>query len=764
MKHSSISLILLLVLTILFFGCITQKEISIEKNEKVIKKNEVDIDDDGLWDYATYTFEPVKIENEQLQIQRWLFISNLKKVTLSSSLNLTDYTVESIYDKFEGFSKNIDISTKKCSNSLGLIGAICIDTKTCAKLCAAFSSKCSAMVDSYEAVIGNSIKSFVKNDNEMSTTISEIKKDLVYLKDMSENEKKELAQKIELIVGYLSAMNSELIVAHPSLTLCQQDNYDAKQLKNILDEFAVYTKEVKEYYYLLVISIEDIRTENKGWLPKSLIITDNLAKSGINTDEISSPHLEPQYKTLSINESESIISFKWEQVDPYSKGETILIVRFSSKNPPATIITSLSTPVIMTKTIDITAALPTILIFDIAHQLFKNPQFALGFAFAVTIAVLLLIYRIAVIAYYVFSAVMAGETTRTGIRRAVARTRLQWKSDLLTAIILLIVSFAASFQLAPKVITSTIFETVDYLVRSTEYFSIIGMLTAFFGILILYLAAENKVKISFLENEYGRKIKEEKDLFNANAAQLKAKINELKSITELVSGESVDVSREYALIEEYSQGKINNLTKKMDAYSKQSIEHALLEVELALQRLSEKKKLIIDNWQRWNETITSAIEENEEVSTNMLLGIPPSLRIWALTKYAKEHTDSNLVYEGDVLKRRSVNPDMAAKEMIRKGLVTGMVLVRDGKIIFVQIAKGSTGVTSVLAIKLINYTLSLVKKLGQHTYSTIAAVGDRLVLVLMHHSTVDAIMFIEKDKFKNAIEEWKNKLKLIEKG
>lgn len=763
MKYAVILLILLTAF--LFFGCISQNAVTSYQKETLLDSQEIDLDGDGSWEYVVYTFTPIKVASEGISIQRKLFVSVENSASFSSFKDLTDYSISQISDDFEVFVQTKEASSKDCSSSLGLISAICVDPKTCAKLCSSASSKCNAIVSKYDNIAGDSIKSFVKNNDEITNDILQISNKLIpQLKIGSSDSKEELANKLSHALSRIASINVELISSHPSLQLCQPNDYGSTNIKKILDRLGDYTVTPEKYTYTSVVEVKVIGDSTKTWQPKKLTMKDTIIKSDIIVDAISSVQLDPQLKTLLISSTENNISLTWDSLDPSQKGTTMSVFTFSSKNSPTTFIPSLTSPAIEVRTVDMAALLPTMLLYDLSYSLSKNPLFALALSISVTFVVLVFLFNLFAILYHIATALSAGEKITTGVRRAVAKTRLQWKSDLVVSLILLVAGIVINFYLTtPPRNPLTFFEAIDYLFRLTEYLPLIGSLAFSFGLFILYLAVENKIKVSFLEHEYGLKIKEEKDLFSANVQQLKNKLSELKSTADLLSTEGVNTSREYELIDEHNKERIEKLAKKMDQYSKQAIENSLFDVESALQRLSEKKKLVVDNWQKWSESITNAIDQSDEVHTNSLVGIPASLRTWALAKYLKEHHQEGFVFEAEVLRRKFVQPDKIIKDMKLKGILVGGVLVKDGKILSTNLGKGSTTVAGVLTVKLINYTLSAVKKLGQHSYGTIAAVGDRLVIVLIRHSAIDALLFIEKEKFKDAVEEWKAKLKLIEK-
>jgi Na+/citrate or Na+/malate symporter len=67
----------------------------------------------------------------------------------------------------------------------------------------------------------------------------------------------------------------------------------------------------------------------------------------------------------------------------------------------------------------------------------------------------------------------------------------------------------------------------------------------------------------------------------------------------------------------------------------------------------------------------------------------------------------------------------------------------------------------VLSLKLRSYLHSLAKSLGQHAPASFATVGGKNVLVLMKTAELESMLIIPKDKFKEAVEEFKKKASML---
>jgi hypothetical protein len=202
----------------------------------------------------------------------------------------------------------------------------------------------------------------------------------------------------------------------------------------------------------------------------------------------------------------------------------------------------------------------------------------------------------------------------------------------------------------------------------------------------------------------------------------------------------------------------------MSAQSKAVIDEQLIRVDNATDSLIERKKIADENWPKWKENIARLLDEQNEVYTSTLITIPASLRGWALGRYVKEVGIENLAFERDSIKKKKYTAKQLVHEMIKRGLVKGAVIMRHDKVETSNFADGNATVMTVLALKLKAYMDSLAKNLGQHKPQSFASVGNKTVILYLRDKTIDSFLFLPKDKFKEAVEQWKTKVKILERG
>ena len=257
-------------------------------------------------------------------------------------------------------------------------------------------------------------------------------------------------------------------------------------------------------------------------------------------------------------------------------------------------------------------------------------------------------------------------------------------------------------------------------------------------------------------------IKQEKDLFLVRVASLKDQLAELNKLVEEYSKENFDVSKEYDVLALVKAEKVDMLAKDMNARSKARIDEYLSRVESSLASLTQKKKLADDNWPKWKEGIAKTLNEQGEVYVSTLVTIPASLRAWVLEKYMEEEGSGALSLDRDVLKKKKVSADQLVGDLVSKGLMRGVVVMKQGKVAMSQFKDGSGTVMAALAVKLVTYMRSMARNLGQHEPQSFVSVGGKTVIVMMRSRGLQSVLFVNKDKFKEAIEKWKTKVRGLE--
>jgi hypothetical protein len=355
---------------------------------------------------------------------------------------------------------------------------------------------------------------------------------------------------------------------------------------------------------------------------------------------------------------------------------------------------------------------------------------------------------------------VGGASFLGGFRKAFGKTDIRWKTDIVLTIILLGAGYyVAAVMTAPPQTAYDILESIDFLL--TNEMGMISITLVFMGTVMAYLTVENFIKIIILERAYGMVIRQEKDLFLAKAATLKDKIKELGKLVDEYTKEDFDISKEYDVYSSMKLERVDDLAKENNPQNRTVIEQQLVNVENAIGSLRERKRIADENWDRWKENIAKVLEEQGKVYAASLVTIPASLRPWVLNKYVKEASAEGVFFERDALRKRRLTPERLVEEMIEKGMLKGAVVLKQGKVAVAQFYEQKTLQTA-LALKLMAHLESLAKNLGQHSPQSFVSVGEKQVVVMLKDHTADAMLFIAKEKFKDAVEYWKSKTKVLD--
>lgn len=744
--------IIILLLALIIFGCVSEKDASALKGEEIAIPEEMDVDGDGQVDFASYKF--FTVEKEGIKTTRIVSVYVENDAIIEDFNEFTDVDLINMHDSLSEFTKNYESTDDACSTNLGLLAVSCPDPKTCANICSSNSAKCKKLVESSPEAVGHSVFLYARDNNEIRSALRDLNKELPTINDATQNQKIDFLKNGEKIVTKLSSVGANPL--YKQFELCEYGDYQVTKLvKDVTKKLAIYSVQPRKFNYRITIAVE-LPSKKAG---ERLSFNDLIAKDGLPTqlgvteNSISSP------QDVSISTVASKILVQWPAVRS-SNERFVLFYEFSTNANPGDVLTKLTSPTIILKVINIEFLQPTLSLYAMLYSATKNFYISFAAAFAISVIVILLLFNILVILYKIIRAKMAKETVSQGMFMALRKTRIKWKSDIVASVVSFAVGFAAMSMFAKDVKTQLgLMETIDFMINEPAGF--LAVAGIFFGIVFLYSTVENRIKIYALEQRYGKKFKDEKALFIASGNELKTKIDELRKLVATLSSENFEVGAEHDFVSSISNQRIDEIMKKTDPQHKREVEDYLTKVDEALSRLHELKKLSEQNWPVWNDYIAKLLGETDEVYVSGLVTIPASLRSWALNKFVKEHPDYGLTFEGELIRRREVSPDKIARAMIERKLLHGVVIVKDGKVNFSKCEGAGSTIVGALTVKMLSYLSSAVKNVGQHEYSSVATIGDRLLLVLLKHHTMEALLIIEKEKFREAMEEWKNKLKNV---
>jgi len=742
------------------FGCIEQKDYPSVKNEQLSTTNSVDLDKDGIPDLSVYNFAPVTVTGTDLTVQRQLGVAVRSTATFSTTnQNLTDLDLLTADSNLEEFSKSKDQAVGSCSQAIGLFNVVCSDTETCSRLCSSNSVKCKKIAASYQDVLAGSMIGYIQNVNEISSLTLDMRRMVTGLRTGTAQDKEAYLDKSRALIEVIAQVETNPLYTSQDLNLCSNGDFGVSYLTDAIFAIGTYTSERTNYHYTVVISVKpsDGADAKLSQGIGSLAITDKIPKSVVpNKEAISS------VQTLTTSDNANSLVMSWAEAKPSDQGR-VFVYEFDSATAPDVLIASLASPAISVKSVNLVWLAPTNILFNAVYGLSKNYFFALGMAIGATIAVLLLVYNIAILLFTLISEKTAGAGLSTAFRRAFGRTEIRWKSDLALSVIALVAGYYLSGFVATQPETgSTIVDSLDILLANG-----VGMVAAWLvlaGTILIYFAIENIVKITLLEMSYGKILKAEKDTFVQRANEVKERIKALSDLIDAYREEDFDISREYDVLTTVNPQKIDDIVKSMTPRTKAMLDDYSIHIDGAISTLKERKKLADESWPRWKDSITKTLEEHDEVYASNLVTIPASLRLWALSKYVAEKKSEGLVFEHDALRKKRIDPATVVKDMITRRLIRGAIVIQEEKITISEFADGNATLRSALAMKLRTYLYSLTKNIAQREPSRFLSVGNKSVLLFFKGRASETMLFLDKDRVKEAIEGWNSKMAPGEAG
>jgi len=737
---------------ILLFGCVSEFDVSPDKKEKIISTSFTDLNDDGVDDVQVYIFSPVEVEGG-VTFQRRVFVSSENSLEYGFYSSLTDVDILELNDHLQNFIESSDNSDATCSPNLGMIGVSCGNILSCSNLCSASSLKCKGVEESYPEALGTFMLNYVRDEDSIDKSTTSVYNQITRLKQFDDTKKAEFAEDLIGITNGIAKVYANPLFASNDFDLCTKGEFSIEDLNTIMKKIGDYKITPQRYRYIVTLSGSASNGE-VDMTYNELGVMEEIPRSlGIKEDMISFP------ESVDAEITSSDIILHWGWVKSAASSEGMMFYEIETTTPPDEFIAALRTPGITSRKVNLLFLDPIAFIYDSIKGISGNYHFALGLAFALPLIFLLIIYFLLRIAYHSYKSSAAGEPKpfEAGVKRSVTKAGVRWRTDLILAAILFVAGFASSMFFAPKLKTAPdLFGMFDIMfTEPADFISVIGI---FFGFLLLYSAALNKLKVSLLEKFYGMEIKREKDLFVARIDELKVKLKELRTLVEELTSKNFDVGTEYDVLASISVKRIDELSKKNDPHSRRIIEDELVRVEEALDAVHEKRRVADEKWADWSKDIEKMINETGEAYSAALVRIPSSLRSWAMNRYLTEHRKEGLVFERDSLKKKKIPPELSANALILNELLKGFFVIKGGKVTMSGVAKGSPSILKVLALKMYGYFKSMIKKLGYSDFASIVVEGGTTVIVIMKQRSADSVLIIERSKFNQAIEGWKERM------
>src|SRR5208283_4760161 len=413
-------LLFIVIVSLLGFGCLEQKSYPGTRYEQITNTQSVDLDGDGSPDYMVYNFSPLTIQDAGMVVQRQITVAVQTNATYDTlNNNITDVDLLVAGQNIDEFSKTCTQSDSACSSNIGILNVVCSDTLTCSRLCSSASVRCQKVADAYGDVLGGSMISYVQDNNQIRSLILDADQMVTALRGAPEQDKDAFLQKTRSIVFKVADINANPLYTDQDLAMCDQSDFGITYLIDAAKAIGAYTPTNTSYTYRVLISVKPLQQTSGNELGSEVSgvsITDRLPRSAVEqTDAISSI----QSISASQDAADSIVS--WSSTSTSNNGY-MLMYEFQSDQPPEVVLTNLKTPDVGMQSINFMALIPTNMAYIALGNIVKNYYLALGLAIGLTLAVLIFIYNIIVLALNLFGEKAAGSTLVAGFRRAFGRT------------------------------------------------------------------------------------------------------------------------------------------------------------------------------------------------------------------------------------------------------------------------------------------------------------------------------------------------------
>ncbi len=749
MRNPAILILALLALS-LMYGCTVTRAYPQTQHETISSVQKYDLDGDGATDLMVYNFYPVAADGYNITRQVTVAVHNAANYT--SFKNLSDLELVNMRSSLDTVSSDSSLEFDACAANAGL-KLDCTDVSTCSALCKG-AYQCDALFNKYADAVPSSLVGFVNDRNRMDGYFFQVRDQAIDQINASHSGKDAYLANMLDLVGSMADVYSNPIYNNPNLLLCTRTNFGEAKLAAAVGEIGAYDPQPVSYDYFVTLAAQ-------GQAGDTIELTDTVPPGILATEaDLSSNQM------IKVAGSGSAYSVDWPSGRTTAAG-SMLVYRFTSTEPPDEVVSGMQSPSLVVNRLDLRIFIVPNTIFNVLYSITGSFFIALAVSFSLTLIILMIVVNLLVIAYNVAWAEMNKLGVMAGLRKAIGKAEPRWKTDLIIGIVLLIAGYYIAVFVAPDpTAPNSLFGALDYYTGLALTFTAAAALVSvgcmFIGLFLLYTSLENRLKIMVLERIYGIAIREDKDLFIARAASVKDKIVELQQLVDTSSKEEFDVSAEYDILASISPERVDELAKKMTPDSKKMIDKDLADVESAIERLTERKKTADASWSKWAEHINALLAEQDEVDISALITVPASLRAWCLSRYAKEHAAEGLVFEHDAITKKKMTSESLIAGMVAHGMLEGAVVIRKDELAAAHMASGAATVPAALSLRLRSYLRSLAKSLGRAELSSFAAVGDKQVLVIMKDTDMESVLFIPRDKFKDTIDEWKKKSKLLE--
>lgn len=745
---------------LLLYGCVEERTLSISGYETVEGVSGMDLTGDGINDVLSYQFRSIAIDQP-------LGISMAKYVSVAPySYSFTEPSYISPPDLAGAKAKIAEFDAARktgegaCLQRLGLSFASCNDYSSCMQNCG--SEYCSEAKGVAGDAFGFELLAFKDKSQDMDRLVSE----LTSTQSLpSQDDRKEFIRKAVRLMAISSDLlgmnlfNSNTYGTCSPVTLRLDLLAQAAQMVGTTeiapDRYRYRVSEIvtggteQEHITLFIqdtppvaMSIDELSVD----IPQGVIYQKFPLRLGWENVRADSPRRVLTYDFTSPSAPQDTTLSRWSnpQVDERNV-KFFAIFSMLASNPIASLLTGISKS-----------------IFTLAYSLGLGYFTALGAAASFFLYAALLAILLATGLYHALRAYMDRKDIREYLIDKMGPPITDWRSYVGVGVAFILICFLMNaFYIRPAEVGQFDLATIQ-LRAISDIPGAISTILFILGAYTIYLVAEDRLKGLVLGEGYFHAKGATKEENVSSLSKLKVLSDNLKTRIETLSRTGMDVRDEYSVLIAVPADRLEQFVE----IGKQNTAKSLIDFHMGRleemdKRIEQKVSIMEENWPVWNSEIEKAVDQSGEVPVETLVSIPMQWREWAVSKFISEHRGRHLILEENRIKRRTVSVEnmvnTALADLKRDGLAEASIVIYDNKVVSNSFSKGNATVGAVLYLKLSGFAKAIARKFGEEDVKRFVVMGRRAAAVSLPSGKSSPLLFTDRGKLKQLIEQWKAK-------
>ncbi len=759
-KLTSVFLVFaLLSLLLLMHGCVSETDVSVPGNEKVLSASAYDLDLDTVVDMKKYVFRPLVIDAEQsLVVQKSVSAAQTEsKLVVKSTRQLTDADIsrlETFVFEFDNARKDKE---RVCNQLLGLADGRCDSPKECAEMC----GKAACQRYGYAGeLLGYWVYDYSKKTKALESEVSDVKNAIVFIRDASSQEKEIMMAQLSSVMDRTMAVNNNPLLSENMFAICSQIDYNNNRMRDSLNLMGQYERTPSAYTY--VISIKFVMSSRDY---TELKISDGLPKAMLlSLKNVSLP------AGVSYDQADNVIN--WEPVKFTLYPEYVVGYSFSSgQGVREDIFANWPTPMINMRLVSLSKS-PTVVFVVEASKAVYSAAKGLGYypALALVLALWDIIFFVSLMVAKIAAAFVKATQAKTGFKDSVLRAfggaNPHWREYGIACALFFVLGGVLMFLAAPVAEDAL---NVNNLWKNVAE-NPAGALSLLFFFLSLHAAyslADDRLRGLIAGRKYYENLLEMSPKANElRLKKLQEKMNELTG--RIAAAGTIDVSEEKNVLISLPMERIEALMKKEgnERAVKELVEVYVARIEAALVRVEEKVRITERYWPEWKKEIWEKINAYGGAPFSALGAIPLEWRAWAAGRYIVESEGEGLMVDAEGIKGTQASPESKAEAVLKKlignKVALGGAILKGDAVVSALSEAGNKTLEGILSLKVSTYARTLVQKALNAQYRRIVIAGSRNAAIFTKgFGDIEGVVFAPKDKAKDAYSELESRLKKI---